>query len=228
MLPLRDANPTRHTPYVTITLIVINVLVFLFEFVLDLNGTLGAFIGRWGFRPATLQSDPLVAGVTIFSGMFLHGGWLHLGGNMLYLWIFGDNVEDRLGGVRFIIFYLLTGVLATLAQWAIEPNSIIPVIGASGAISGVLGAYLLLYPRAQITTAIFVVIFYTVRKLPAVLVLAGYFVIQLFQGTLSLQEAGASGGGVAFFAHLGGFAAGFLLVKLFEIGRDSPNHILRG
>ena len=171
MLPLRDANPTRHTPYVTISLIVINVLIFLFEVMLDLGGQLGPFIARWGFVPALLQSDPSQAGVTILTGMFLHGGWLHLGGNMLYLWIFGDNVEDRLGRGRFLLFYLLTGAIAALAQWAIEPDSIVPVVGASGAIAGVLGGYLLLFPRAQVLTAVFVVIFYAVRPLPAVLVL---------------------------------------------------------
>ena len=228
MLPLRDANPTRHTPYVTISLIVINVLVSVYAYTQQLGGTLGLFYSRWGFTPAMLELDPLRAGVTIFTGMFLHGGALHLGGNMLYLWIFGDNIEDRLGPFRFLLFYLFTGVLAALAQWAIEPGSPIPVIGASGAVAGVLGGYLLLYPRAKVMTAIFVVIFYAVRPLPAVLVLAGWFVLQLFQGTASLQEAGAASGGVAFFAHVGGFAAGFLLVKLFAVGRPAPNHSLFG
>jgi membrane associated rhomboid family serine protease len=219
MIPLRDDNPSSSKPFVTITFIVICVLMFLWEFSLGAQGGQRA-VYALGVIPAVLlggaQLPPEIALVpptaTIFTSMFMHGGWMHLIGNMLYLWIFGDNVEDSMGHGRYLVFYFLCGVAAVFAQALPEPNSEIPMVGASGAISGVLGAYVLLHPHAKVLVAIpFGFILHTMR-LPAGLVLALWFGLQLLSNTMASGE----GGGVAFRAHIGGFVAGMLLVAVFK------------
>jgi membrane associated rhomboid family serine protease len=221
MIPLRDANPTNRTPVVTIALIVINVLVYLYEWLISAEpAQMMAFFDQWAIIPQQLTNNFTPEVITIFTAMFLHGSWLHLGGNMLYLWIFGDNIEDRLGPVRYIIFYLLGGIGATVAQVAVNPNSAIPNVGASGAIAGVLGGYLLLYPKARITT----LVFRFITQVPAYVVLGFWFVLQLFQGVGSLSvPTDADTGGVAFFAHVGGFVVGLVLIRPFLIGRSQQN-----
>lgn len=222
MIPLRDDNPSSRPAVVAIAFIVVCVLVFLWQFSLGPQGGQRA-VYALGFIPAVLlgqgQLPPELAVVppvaTIFTSMFMHGGWMHLIGNMLYLWIFGDNVEDSMGHARFVVFYVLCGVAAALAQALPEPNSVIPMVGASGAISGVLGAYLLLYPHARVLVAIpFGFILHTVR-LPAGAVLLLWFGLQL----LSNVMAQAGQGGVAFRAHIGGFIAGMLLIPVFKSKR---------
>ncbi len=229
MIPLRDANPTRRTPVVTLAFIVACFVAFAWELGLQAtsDATLNGFIVEWGVVPAdlgaALDGDASLSQevATLFSSQFLHGGWLHLLGNMLYLWIFGNNVEDRLGRVRFILFYLGGGVAAGLAQTAIDPSSTVPMIGASGAIAATLGAYLVLYARARITTLVFLGFFYQLINVPAVIVLGFWFVLQLLDGLASLGTT-STGGGVAFFAHIGGFVAGALLIRLFALGRGEP------
>ena len=219
MFPLRDDNPTRRLAIVTIGLLGANVLVFLYQISLHAGGAQGAraaqaFIEEFGLVPCRLTGvcpsavdlpSPIL---TIFSSMFMHGGLFHIGGNMLYLWIFGNNVEDTLGHGRYLIFYLGCGAAAALAQTAIGPGSPVPMVGASGAVSGVLGAYLVLFPRASVTTLIVLGFFFRLVQVPAVVVLGFWIVIQLVTGLLSV---GASGG-VAFFAHIGGFVAGIGLL----------------
>jgi len=222
MLPLKDDNPTWRRPYVTYGLIVLNVLVFLYE--LGLGRSLQRFIFYYGVIPAefthptTFRVSPIFP-FNLFTSMFLHGGFMHVAGNMLYLWIFGDNVEDAMGRFKFVIFYLLTGVLASFTHILISPTSKIPTIGASGAISGVLGAYFVLYPRARVLTLVpdpFTFgLFYRIIPIPAFLVLGFWFVFQLFYGVLSVPSAGRTGG-VAFWAHIGGFVAGMFLIKVFR------------
>ena len=214
MLPLSDHNPSRTTPFVNYLLIAVNVYAFFWEL------SLGPYIERdlqiISFVPARFWAAPLDPTnlISIFISMFLHGGWLHLGGNMLYLWIFGDNIEDRLGHFKYVIFYLLCGVAATMTHAVLEANSPLPAIGASGAIAGVLGAYALLFPRARVTTLIPIFVFITVRDLPAWVVLGLWFVLQFFVGVASIGAAPDATGGVAVFAHIGGFIAGMLLVML--------------
>ena len=224
MIPLRDDVRSRITPVVSVAVIVACVLIFFWQLSLGQTGFQRA-VYSLGVIPVTLlgseQLPPdlylLPPTATIFTSMFLHGGLLHLLGNMLYLWIFGDNVEDAMGHVRFIVFYLLCGVAAALAQAVPNPESAIPMIGASGAISGVLGAYLLLYPRAQVLVLIPLGLFSQIVHLPAVLVLGLWFLIQLVSSLL----ADPSQGGVAFGAHIGGFIAGMALLPLFK-GRNTP------
>jgi rhomboid family protein len=215
VIPLRDANPTRRVAVVTIAFIVACFVAFAYELSLLASGAdaLDAFIGRWGVVPAALTHAwdkgrfLSTETATLFTSQFLHGGWLHILGNMLYLWIFGNNVEDRLGRLRFVAFYLGGGAIAALAQIAIAPESDVPTIGASGAIAAVLGAYLVLYPRARITSLVFLGFFYQLIDVPALVVLAFWFVLQLIDGIASLGVTGATGG-VAFFAHIGGFLFG--------------------
>src|SRR5438093_1404251 len=216
-------------PLVTVSLVLLNVLAFLFELSQPSSGALQSFIQAWGVVPReyALARDipptiPLPFWSTLITSMFLHGGWLHLGGNMLYLWIFGDNIEDRLGHVKYAVFYLLCGTIATLSHAVVNPASRMPAIGASGAIAGVLGAYLILFPRARVTTLIPIFVFITVRELPAVLVLGLWFVLQFFVGVASIGVPEESAGGVAYFAHIGGFVAGMLLVMLMGGYRRPP------
>jgi membrane associated rhomboid family serine protease len=214
MLPLRDANPASRFPIVTIVLIVINFLFFFYELSLIAAGTFDQAIIQMALIPneMTHSLSPAVV-VDLFRAMFLHGGWMHLLGNMLYLWLFGDNIEDILGPVRFIIFYFAAGIAATLAQVAIDPNSDIPLIGASGAIAGVLGAYLVRFPRARVLTLLFLGYFIRLVEIRALWVLGFWFILQLFSGALSIGVQ--TGGGVAYFAHIGGFVAGMAMVWIF-------------
>ena len=215
MIPLRDANPTQSTPIVTIVLVSLNVLVFLGELALQAQGQFNQFIMTWGVIPTELTTNFLGEWPTLFSSMFLHGGWAHLLGNMLYLWIFGDNIEDRLGSGRFLLFYLVAGLAATAVQVGINTGSQVPNIGASGAIAGVLGGYLILFPRTRILT----LVFRFITEVPAILVLGSWFVYQFFFGVASLSQMDMQIGGIAFFAHVGGFVAGMILIKPFEFGR---------
>jgi membrane associated rhomboid family serine protease len=214
MIPLRDLNPRRRFPLVTIGLIALNVVVFIYEFFLPGEEALNLFTSNWGLVPAQLLQLQPRAILSVFTSMFLHSGFVHLAGNMLYLWIFGDNVESAMGSFRFTIFYLLCGIGAALGQVVVDPSSIVPMIGASGAISGVLGAYLLLYPRVQVETLIFIGFFVRLIKIPALVVLGSWILLQLLSGIMSLGAEAT--GGVAFFAHIGGFLTGLALVGLFK------------
>jgi membrane associated rhomboid family serine protease len=221
MIPLHDDNPTEINPIVTIALIVLCSLVFLYEVSLP-NQAGEAFVFQYGAIPASifgheaaLPEDTIAVPITLtlLTSMFLHGGWMHLIGNMLYLWIFGNNIEDVMGHVKFVIFYVVCGVLAAMSHALTDPSSAVPMVGASGAISGVLGAYLLLFPRAQVMVLIPLGIFVRTMYVPAGFVLGFWFVMQLLSGGMSL---GQGGGGVAFFAHVGGFVAGMALIGLFK------------
>ena len=215
MIPLRDVIPSRTTPVVTVTLIGLNVLAYLFQ--LSLGRALEPFVMTWGLVPASFSW------VAVFTSMFLHGGLFHLGGNMLYLWIFGDNVEDRLGHGRFLTFYVLCGVAAAVAQAMLSPDSRVPMVGASGAIAGVMGAYFVLYPRSRIVTLVPIFIFFQIVEIPAIFFLGLWFVMQFLSGVGSVATAtGRVSGGIAFWAHVAGFAAGMVGVFLMrrpEIGR---------
>jgi membrane associated rhomboid family serine protease len=216
MIPLRDDNPTHSFAFVTVGLIAVNALVFLYQLTLAGPRELEAFFQAYALVPARLSSDPspLVFG-TVFSSMFMHGGWLHLIGNMLYLWIFGNNIEDAVGHMKFIIFYLLCGIGAAAAQVLAAPHSPIPMVGASGAVAGVLGAYLLLFPRARVLVLFPIWIFIRLFYVPAVVVLGFWFVLQLFSGWLS-ANASQAGGGVAWWAHIGGFVVGMVWIPVFK------------
>jgi membrane associated rhomboid family serine protease len=221
VIPLKDANPTQRTPVVTLGLIAACVLVFLYQLSLSSSGgnsALEQFVTRWGVVPVELVAAFRAGSflsqetATLLTSQFLHGGLLHIGGNMLYLWIFGNNVEDRFGRLRFLAFYLVGGIVAALTQVVVDPTSPVPTIGASGAIAAVLGAYLILYPQARVTTAIFLVFFYQLINVPAVVVLVFWFLIQLFNGVGSLgADMTTAAGGVATFAHIGGFVFGAIV-----------------
>jgi hypothetical protein len=216
MIPIRDKNPTRRFPVVNVTIIAANAIVFLYE--VSLGPSLESVFGRFGVVPSNLiaaiqGSEYFVLPIlSLFTSMFLHGGWAHLLGNMVYLWVFGDNVEDKLGRVRYVLFYLLCGVAASAVHIYVAPASTLPTVGASGAISGVLGAYLLLFPGARVVTLIPIFFFIQVAELPAIVVLGFWFVLQFFNGIASLGMSTAGMGGVAWWAHIGGFVAGCLLV----------------
>ncbi len=218
MLPIRDFIPTRRFPVLTVGIIVVNIIVFLYELLAEANGTLEQTFYTMGMVPfeVTHNFGPAVA-FSFVTAMFLHGGPMHIAGNMLYLWIFGNNVEDSMGRLRFLLFYLITGVIASTTQVLAGPNSQLPSIGASGAIAGVLGAYIVLFPRARIQTLLFLGYFVRLAQLPALLVLGFWFVLQLFNGLIAFGMTQL--GGVAWFAHIGGFVAGLLLVRLFMLGR---------
>ena len=212
MFPVGDDDSQRRTvPVVTFALIGLNVVVFLAE----LAGG-DQFITNWAFVPARFTEQPGANAVTIFSAMFMHGGWLHLFGNMLFLWIFGDNVEDRFGHLKFLIFYLLTGIAATFSQYALSPESAIPNVGASGAIAGVLGAYILMFPQARVK----VLLGRQLVAMPAFIVLGMWIALQLVSGVGTIAATDESSGGVAYMAHIGGFAAGLVMTLLFR-GRDN-------
>jgi membrane associated rhomboid family serine protease len=223
MIPLRDDNPTTLVPWVTALLIGANVLLFVYE--LALGPRLESFLLAFGAVPVRLLGAGVAPGggpagvppsVTIVSSMFLHGGLWHLAGNMLYLWIFGNNIEDALGHLRFLFFYLISGVIAVYAHAVTDPGSAVPMIGASGAVSGVLGAYLVLFPRARVLALVPMGFVMQTVHVPAVFVLGFWIVIQFLYGLLSL---GGPGGGVAWFAHVGGFLAGVVLIRLL-VRRD--------
>ena len=214
MIPLRDDNPTRTFAFVTVALIALNALVFWHELNLPNTGQAEAFFANFSLTPASLTHAPSPATyATIFTSMFMHGGWLHLIGNMWFLWIFGNNIEDSVGHFKFLVFYLLCGIAAAAAQVAIAPDSTVPMIGASGAVSGVLGAYLLLFPRARVLVLFPIFIFWRVFQVPAVLMLIFWFGMQLLSGWATL---GSKEGGVAFWAHVGGFVAGLVLILPFK------------
>ena len=210
MFPVSDDDSQRRTfPAVTLSLIGLNVLFFLAE----LGGGEG-LITEWAFIPARFSEHPAANLVTVFSAMFMHGGWFHLFGNMLFLWIFGDNVEDRLGHIKFLVFYLLAGIAATLAQYAVSPESGVPNVGASGAIAGVLGAYILMFPQARVN----VLLGRQIVAMPAFVVLGLWIVVQLISGvgTIGATDESAGVGGIAYMAHIGGFAAGLLMGFFFR------------
>jgi membrane associated rhomboid family serine protease len=214
MIPLRDIIPSRTTPYITITIIVLNALAWLFELALP-RDFLPVFLQINGVVPVDFHASSLI------TSMFLHGSWSHVIGNMWYLWIFGDNVEDRVGHGRFIVFYLLCGVGAALGQVAIDPTSTLPMIGASGAIAGVMGAYFVLYPRSRVLTLL-PWIFIQIVELPATVLLGFWFLMQLFSAGAIAVTASTHGGGVAFMAHVAGFVLGALGVFVFRKKQFTP------
>ena len=210
MIPLRDVIPSRTTPYITVTIIAINAIAWLFEVSLDPE-VLNRFLTVYGVVPANF-SPP-----TLITSMFLHGSWMHVIGNMWYLWIFGDNVEDRLGHGRFIVFYLLCGIAAALGQIVMDPTSTLPTIGASGAIAGVMGAYFVLYPQSRVLTLVPWIIIWEVIELPAWVLLGFWFLMQLFSaGTIAVTASSHGSGGVAFAAHVAGFVVGMAGVFVFK------------
>ncbi len=213
MIPIRDENPSRTFPLVTLTIIIANVMIFFYQLFLP-REALGAFIGEYAAIPNLLMHGQNLH--AIVTSMFLHGGFLHLAGNMLYLWIFGDNVESLCGHFRFLLFYLLCGLAAFLGHFITQPFSTVPMLGASGAISGVLGAYFLRFPRANVVVVIPLFFFlWPTFHIPAVIVLGLWFIYQIWNG-ISIPSVG---GGVAWFAHIGGFVAGLLLIRTFEYRR---------
>ena len=215
MIPLRDVIPSRTTPYITITIIVINALAWLFELTLSPD-VIGVFLRVYGIVPAFFQP------ATLITSMFLHGSWSHVIGNMWFLWIFGDNVEDRVGHGRFIVFYLLCGIGAGLAHLVANPGSELPTVGASGAIAGVMGAYFVLYPQSRVLTLL-PWIFITVVEIPAVFVLGFWFLAQVFSaGAIAVTASTHGGGGVAFMAHVAGFAAGAIGIFVFRKKQLDP------
>jgi len=213
MLPLYDTVRIRRFPLVNVALIAANVLVFLYELQLS-PSALKSFIFTWALIPAHLISDPSTAWTTIFSAMFLHGSWVHLLGNMWFLHIFGDNVEARMGKLRYLLFYLLSGVAAVLLQTYLQPDGQQPMIGASGAIAGVLGAYLISFPRARIASLVPILFIFTIIEVPAALFLIIWFLIQVYSGLFAMQ--GASASGIAWWAHIGGFIFGLIMVFFFS------------
>ena len=237
MFPIGDDNRDRlHRPVVTYMLIGLNVAVFLY--MLTLHGReQDFFVYKWGVIPARFthydaftRANPEINAplyLTLFTGLFLHGGWLHIGGNMLFLWVFGDNVEDAMGPGRFIVFYLIVGLVGNLTHISFNQNSLSPAIGASGAIAGVLGGYLLLKPAGRVRNLIFLGIIFLPITLPAWVVIGYWFVLQALNGFATLgvnfRSGGAAGSGVAYWAHIGGFIAGVVLVRLFTAGRTRPS-----
>ena len=218
MIPLRDENPTHRTPWVTYLLFGVNLVVFAFQLKVRMAGGDQAYVAlvtQLGLVPTALTSPtqwmqmPIPAPLTLLTSMFVHGDLFHLGSNMLYLWVFADNVEDAIGSVRFLAFYLLCGLSAAGAQVVLMPESAVPMIGASGAISGILGAYMLLYPAARVLTLVFLVVFIRVIYLPSIILLGLWFLVQVW------SASGPGTAGVAWYAHIGGFVAGVLFVRVF-------------
>jgi membrane associated rhomboid family serine protease len=211
MIPLRSTERVYSTAVVTASLIAINTLIFLYQATLS-PYALNTFVTEWGIVPDQMRGWGLL---TLGTSMFLHGGWLHLIGNMLFLWVFGRNVEDLIGGPRFLAFYLLAGIAAGIVHVIVNAYSRVPTIGASGAIAGVMGAYLIKFPRSRIVTLIFIFFFVTTAEIPAAFILIYWFAIQFISGVGSLASTDYSGGGVAWFAHVGGFLIGMLLIRMF-------------
>lgn len=229
MIPLKDNNPTSRFPLITVVLVSLNVIVFLYTDILGFGDV--AFIARFGLIPYNVvtagkltASGPLMAGGSFITSQFLHGGFFHLAGNMLFLWIFGNNIEDRMGSFRFIAFYLTCGIIAGAAQIIPDPHSHIPMIGASGAVAGVMGAYLLEYPKAKILTLIWILFFVRLIWLPAFFIILYWVALQLFY-QFSL---GGESSGVAYMAHIGGFAAGLVFFKLFLLFRGKKSTLWQG
>ncbi|WP_372605479.1 rhomboid family intramembrane serine protease [Actibacterium sp.] len=217
MFPLRDHNPSNRTPYVTWALIAINVVVFAsYSSVLSNDRAVQAFFYDWALVPAAVSQGQDLHG--FLTSMFLHGGWMHLGGNMLFLWIFGDNLEDILGHVRYLLFYLAGGLAAAMAQYLAEPYSMVPMVGASGAIAGVMGGYLLMFPKARVDILVIIVFFFRVFSVPAWVMLGFWFAMQLISGASATAETG----GVAYWAHAGGFAMGLVLMLPVWLRRGGP------
>ena len=218
MIPIRDDQPRYSTPYLTYFLIGLNLLIYFFEFLLD-PASFEALLYQFGMVPAHVTNlltgshnvNLVALGLPFFTSMFLHGSWGHVIGNMWFLWIFGDNIEDHLGHFKYIMFYVMCGLAAAVTQFLLTPHLRAPTVGASGAIAGVLGAYFVLYPRAKVLTWFFVVVFYV----PAWAMLGYWFVVQFLSGTASATYARQGGGGIAFWAHVGGFIAGVVLIKIF-------------
>ena len=218
MIPIGDLNPRRHFPLATVLIIALNVVVFFYQLLLP-DDALNRLVLAAGVVPYEVTNSFGVAVVgDLLSSMFLHGGWMHIISNMLYLWIFGDNVEDRLGVPVYAAFYLVAGIGASLAQVAVNPASTIPTIGASGAIAGVLGAYLVMFPRTRVRTLILAFRFIRIVELPALVVLGLWFVLQIFSGLASVTSMAT--GGVAWFAHIGGFVIGILVGLFYKTQRD--------
>jgi membrane associated rhomboid family serine protease len=250
MIPVGDSVRARSIPYVNLTIIAVNALVFFYELSLSTLplppfglSELDRFFFEWGSIPACLAdrfgftpdvpprqlaavcSVPENVALTPLTSMFVHGGWFHIIGNMLFLWVFGDNVEDAMGHLRYAIFYVVAGLAATAAHTAVNQNDLVPAVGASGAIAGVMGAYLLLYPTASITTILPIFLFFWMPiEMPAVFLIGIWFAMQLLNGVAVLAQTDVvnAGGGVAWFAHIGGFVAGLLLVRFFTLGRRIP------
>jgi membrane associated rhomboid family serine protease len=223
MIPIGDVNPRRHFPFVTVLIIGLNVLVFVYQLILP-DDALERFVLTAGMVPYQVtQGSPLSAARSLLTSAFLHGGWAHIMGNMLYLWIFGDNVEEHFGTFIYAAFYLLAGMGAGLAQVAANPASTIPTIGASGAVAGVLGAYLVLFPRTRIRTLVFMFRFMRLVELPALVVLGFWFVLQLFNGVAAVGSAAS--GGVAWFAHIGGFLLGLLAGLILKQKQRAPRYL---
>lgn len=228
MLPISDDNRGRHTqPVVTWALIAINVLVYFYQATLG-RRELAEFLDNWAVLPAEITSGQ--AFFTLITCAFLHGSWFHLGSNMLFLWIFGDNVEDVMGHVKYLVFYLLTAIAASYAQVLVDRESEIFLVGASGAVSGLLAAYIVMFPHGRINTLIILGIFITMTSLPAWIMIGYWIVIQVISGVGTLGTIGDAGGGIAFFAHIGGFVAGLALVWLFRDKRrqDAQNAAREG
>lgn len=215
MIPYKDDNPTASAPFVTLFIIALNVAVFIMQVFMRTDGQ--NIVYAFGAVPHNIitftSEQPIPPVMTIFTSMFMHGGLMHIGGNMLYFWIFGNNVEDRLGHLRFVFFYLFCGVVAAYAHALTDPGSVVPMIGASGAISGVLGAYVLLFPQARVHTVVFFGFFFQVVRIPALIVIGFWAIIQFASGLLS--QAVLHQGGTAWFAHVGGFFAGLATIRLW-------------
>jgi membrane associated rhomboid family serine protease len=216
MIPLRDVIPSRTTPYITVTIIAINTVAWAYELLLPAE-VLPVFLQVYGVVPAEFQPS------TLLTSMFLHGSWSHVIGNMWYLWIFGDNVEDRVGHGRFVAFYLLCGFAAAIGQTLMDPDSTLPMIGASGAIAGVMGAYFVLYPRSRVLTLVPLFIFWEVIEVPAIMLLGFWFLIQIFSAG-AIAATASTGGGVAFVAHAAGFISGVAGIYVFRRRRRTEGY----
>jgi len=215
MIPLRDVIPSRTTPYITITIIALNAVAWFYEISLP-QRDLDVLLQTFGVVPAYFSAP------TLITSMFLHGSWMHVIGNMWYLWIFGDNVEDRVGHGRFVFFYLLCGIAAALGQMAIDPSSTLPTIGASGAIAGVMGAYFVLYPKSRVLTLVPLIFYYEIFELPAIFLLGFWFLMQLFSaGAIAVTASTHGSGGVAFMAHVAGFLVGIVAVFFLKKRQQS-------
>ncbi len=230
MIPLRDNVPSKKIPFINYTFIAINVIAFIFE--LSLGQDLQNFFYQYGVVPAYVTAGtygPRYEILTLFTSMFLHGGFLHIAGNMLFLWIFGDNVEDRMGHFLYILFYLGSGIGASLLHIAVDPQSPIPTVGASGAIAGVMGAYFILYPRARVLSAVIIFYFIRLMEIPAIVFLGIWFVLQFFTGVMSIGATTEATGGVAVWAHVGGFVvgiAGGLITRLLTGKKHQPVEVI--